>query len=125
MSLSATSTQFLNTSSDSDSITSLGILFQSLTTNIQPKLPPVQLEAIPSLPITVTWEKRPIPKIKFPEAQVTLILTVKFAKCIALAPQLLGGAPPAQLSSLDLFACPLTFMSTRSTVSQCMYKAHP
>ena len=58
-SLSATSPQFLNTSRDSDSTTSLGSLCQCPTTlteknfvpNIQPEPPLVQLEAIPSHPL--------------------------------------------------------------------------
>lgn len=52
MSFSATSTQFLNASSDS-ALTSLGSPFRSLITNIQSKSL-VHLEAIPFLPITVT-----------------------------------------------------------------------
>jgi len=58
MSLS-TSKHFLNTSRDGDSTSSLGIPFQHLTalgeelfSNIQPESPLVQLEAIPSHPIS-------------------------------------------------------------------------
>jgi len=60
MSQSATSTRFLNTSRDGDSTTSLGSLFQCLTTlsvkkffpNIQSKPTLMQLEVIASCPIT-------------------------------------------------------------------------
>ena len=60
---------FLNISRDSDSTTSLGSLFQCIITlseniffpNTQPEFPLAQLEAIPSCPITVTWEKRLAP----------------------------------------------------------------
>lgn len=61
--LSTTSPQLLNTSRDSDSITSL---CQCPTTLLEEKLflipnlnLPSKPEAIPSHPITVTWEKRP------------------------------------------------------------------
>jgi len=66
MSLSTTSKQFLNTSRDGDSTTSLGSLFQCLKTlckevfpDIQPKLTLVQLKAI--FPHPVTSEKGPTP----------------------------------------------------------------
>jgi len=63
----ATSTHFLNTSTsrDSDSTTTLGILFQYLTTLSEntfftiSNLSLVQLKAITSHPIVVPWQKRP------------------------------------------------------------------
>jgi len=69
MSQSATSTRFLNTSRDGDSTTSLGSLFQCLTTLSVNKLflissltlPGRNLTVLPLVPSLVTWEKRPPP----------------------------------------------------------------
>jgi len=69
MSLSATSTQLLNTSRDNDSTTFLDSLCHCLTApcknnffpNIQFEPSQAKLEVIPSHPDTVSWEKRPTP----------------------------------------------------------------
>jgi len=69
MSWSATSTQFLNTSRDSDSTTSLGSLFQCLITRsvkaffliYNLNLPWWNLRPLPLILTLVTWEKRPTP----------------------------------------------------------------
>ena len=68
MSQSATSTRFLNTPRDGDSTTSLGSLFQCLTTLSVKKfflisslnLPWCNLRPLPLILLLVTWEKRPI-----------------------------------------------------------------
>lgn len=65
MSLSATSTDFLNTFRDSNSITSLGSLFQGLAINqINPHLH--NLRPFPLLQSLVTWELRLSPTLLQP-----------------------------------------------------------
>ena len=90
MSPSAISPWFLNTSRDSDSPTSLGSLCQCPTTLSKKKyflistlnLPLVQLKAIPSRSITVTWKKGPSPPLLQPlfrQSAVQSCVTVGWA----------------------------------------------
>ena len=80
MSLSATSTHLLNTSRDGDSTTSLGSLFQCLTTlsgeeifpNTQSKPPLVQLEAISSRPIACYLGRETDPHLATTSFQVVV-----------------------------------------------------
>ena len=78
MSLSTTSKQFLNTSRDGDSTTSLGSPFQCLTAlniknffpDIQPKLTLVQLETISLRPVTCHQREETSPALTVSTFQI-------------------------------------------------------
>ncbi|KAK4814535.1 hypothetical protein QYF61_022254 [Mycteria americana] len=94
---STTSTRLLNTSRDGDSNTSLGSLFQGLTTlsvkkifpNIQSKPPMVQLEAISSCPITCYLGEETDPHLSTTSFQV-----VVESNKVSPQPPLLQAKPP-------------------------------
>ena len=80
MSLNTMSKRSLNTTRVSDSTTSLGSPFQCLTTlsekvvfpNIQPEPPLVQLEAIPSSPITSYTREEADPQLTATSLQAVI-----------------------------------------------------
>ncbi|KAK4831669.1 hypothetical protein QYF61_018636 [Mycteria americana] len=116
MSISTTSTPLLNTSRDGDSATSLGSLFQCLTTLSVKKfflisslnLPWCNLRPFPLVLSLVTWEKRPTPALLQPPFR-----------------ELLNNPSSLSRSSQDLCSRPFTsflaLLWTRSSTSMSLF----